>query len=122
MIAPMLWGVSVPFNLLLTAAIGVWLMFAPTLFGTAGLAANTDHLVGAVIAALSVIVMAEVIRAGRFINLALGVWLIAAPWLVGGGATAAGWNDMIAGLAIIALSIPRGPVRERYSTWDRVIV
>lgn len=44
----MLWGVSVPFNLVLAAAIGVWLMFAPAFFGTADRAADSDHLAGAV--------------------------------------------------------------------------
>jgi len=28
----------------------------------------------------------------------------------------------IAGAAAIALSLPRGPVREHYSNWDRLIV
>lgn len=122
MIAPMLWGVTAPWNLIATTAIGIWLMFAPAVFGTGGGVADSDHLVGAVIATISVIVMAEVIRAGRFLNVLLGAWIMAAPWLLGGGATAAGWNDMFAGLAVIALSIPRGPVGERYSTWDRLIV
>ena len=122
MIAPMIWGVTAPWNLVLSAALGIWVMFAPAVFGSSGAAANSDHLVGALITTVAVIVMAEVIRAGRFLNLLLGGWIMAAPWLLGGAATAAGWNDMFAGLAVIALSLPRGSVRERYATWDRLII
>ena len=122
MIAPMVWGVTVPWNLLAAAALGIWLMFSPAFFGTTGAAADSDHLVGALITTVSVIVMAEVIRAGRFLNLLLGGWVVVAPWLLAGAGAATRWNDVIAGLAIIALSFPRGPVRERYATWDRLIV
>ena len=122
MFAPMIWGVSVPWNLVLSAAIGIWLMFAPSVFGTTARAADSDHLIGAIIATVSVITTAEVIRAGRFLNVLLGGWLIAAPWLLNGGSATARWNDVIAGLAVIALSIPRGPVHERYAKWSRLIV
>jgi hypothetical protein len=122
MIGPMIWGVTAPWTLLVSAALGIWLMFAPAVFGTQGAAADSDHLVGALIATVAVIVMAEVIRAGRFLNVLLGGWIIAAPWLLSGGSAAARWNDVIAGLVVIALSIPRGPVRERYARWNRLIV
>jgi hypothetical protein len=32
------------------------------------------------------------------------------------------WSDVIVGTAIVALSFRRGPVRERYANWDRLIV
>ena len=117
----MVWGVTTPWNLLLSAALGLWLMFAPALFGTQGAAADSDHLVGALIATVAVIVMAEVIRAGRYLNALLGAWIIAAPWLLGGASRAAAWNDVIAGTLVVALSIPRGTVREHYAAWDRLI-
>lgn len=122
MFAPMIWGVSVPWNLILTAAIGIWLMFAPAIFGTSGRAADSDHLVGAIITTISVITTAEVIRAGRFLNVLLGAWLIIAPWFLSGASLSARWNDMIAGLLVIGLSLPRGPVRESYAKWNRLIV
>jgi len=118
---PMVWGVTAPWNLLLSAALGLWLMFVPALFGTEGAAADSDHLVGALIVTVSVIVMAEVIRAGRYLNVVFGAWVMAAPWLLTGAARTAMWNDMLAGVVLIAASIPRGPVRERYAAWDRLI-
>ena len=66
MIGPMLWGVTAPWNLVLSAALGIWLMFAPAFLGTQGGAADSDHLVGALITTVAVIAMAEVIRAGTF--------------------------------------------------------
>src|SRR5687768_16180008 len=35
---------NVPWNLLLSAALGIWLMFSPTVFGTTGTAADSGHL------------------------------------------------------------------------------
>ncbi|MGI9077983.1 MAG: SPW repeat protein [Gemmatimonadaceae bacterium] len=94
----------------------------PAVFGTQAGAADSDHLLGALVTMVAVIVMAEVIRAGRFLNVLLGAWIIAAPWLLSGAGTAARWNDVIAGALLIVLSILRGPVRERYAGWDRLIV
>jgi uncharacterized membrane protein len=118
---PMVWGMTAPLNLLLSAALGLWLMSAPAFFGTQGAAADSDHLVGALIATVAVIAMAEVIRSGRYLNVMLGAWVIAAPWLLDGAPLAATWNDAISGALVIALSIPRGPVREHYAAWDHLI-
>ncbi len=116
------WGVTAPWNLVVSAALGIWLMFAPAVFGATGRAADSDHLVGALIATVAVIVMAEVIRAGRFLNILLGAWIVAAPWFLSGATAGAKWNDVAVGLLLIALSIPRGKVREQYASWNRVIL
>jgi hypothetical protein len=97
-------------------------MFAPAIFGATGRAADSDHLVGALITTIAVIVMAEVIRAGRFLNLLLGAWIIAAPWFLSGVTAGAKWNDVFVGIAVILISLPRGSVRERYAKWDRLII
>ncbi len=121
MVAPMVWGVTAPWNLVLSAALGLWLMFAPAFFGTQGAAADSDHLVGALITTVAVIATAEVIRAGRFLNVLLGAWIITAPWLLSGASANARWNDLLTGALVIVLSLPRGSVRERYAGWDRMI-
>jgi hypothetical protein len=66
--------------------------------------------------------MAEVLHAGRFLNLLLGAWLIAALWLLSGAVASTRWNDMLVGVALMPLSLPKGTVRERYGRWDRSIV
>jgi len=117
----MFWGVSLPWNLIVSAALGLWLMFAPSVLGSSGMAAHSDHLVGALTLTVAVIALAEVGRAMRFVNVLLGAWIVVSPWLLGGATTAATWSDMIAGVLIIVLSFPRGPVGERYGSVEGLI-
>lgn len=119
---PMVWGVTAPWNLIVTAAAGIGLMFAPAVFGTQGAAADSDHLAGALITTVAVIALAEVIRALRFLNVLLGAWIIIAPWLLSGATMPAKVNDALAGAVIIFLSFRCGRVREHYAAWDRLII
>jgi hypothetical protein len=118
----MTWGVTLPWPLLVSAALGVWLMASPAVFGSEGAAANSDHLVGALVVTFAGIALAEVTRAARFVNVLAGAWIVAAPWLLAGAGAGATWNDMVAGIAVLALSLPRGRVREGYGGWDRFVV
>jgi len=117
----MVWGVALPWNLLLSAGFGVWLMLTPSLLGGEGLAAHSDHLVGALIVTVAVMALADVGRAMRFANIVFGAWVIAAPWLLAGATPASRWSDAIVGALVILISLPRGPVRERYGSWQRYI-
>jgi ABC-type polysaccharide/polyol phosphate export permease len=117
----MVWGVALPWHLLVTAGVGVWLMFTPSALGSVDSAAHSDHLVGALIVTTAVIALADVGRALRFVNVLLGAWVIAAPWLLGGATSGSRWSGAIAGTLVILLSLPRGPVGERYGTWARFI-
>ena len=117
----MMWGISVPWTLSASAALGIWLMSAPALFGTQGSAANSNYLVGALVVTTAVVTMAEVIRAGRFVNVLAGLWVIAAPWFLSDASTTARWSNAIAGILIVLLSIPGGSIRERYGHWDKYI-
>jgi nucleoside-diphosphate-sugar epimerase/uncharacterized membrane protein len=122
MFPAMAWGMSVPWALLLSAGLGIWLMFAPAIFGSSRGAADSDYLVGALVVTFAVIAMGEVVRALRFINVLFGAWIIAAPWVLSGTTTGATWSDMIAGALLIALSLRRGETRERYGSWDRFVI
>ena len=117
----MIWGVALPWNLLLSTGLGLWLMASPSVFGSTGTAAHSDHLLGAIIVTISVISLADVGRAMRYLNVLLGVAVIAAPWVVGGASTTSRWNDAIAATLVILLSLPRGKVNERYGTWKYLI-
>lgn len=108
-------------NLLISAALGVWLMFAPFALGSTGTAADSDHLVGALMVAVAVIAIAEVGRATRFVNILFGAWAIASVWMMSGATTGATWNDLIVGALVILLSIPRGKIGERYGSFERYI-
>lgn len=118
----MVWGVTLPWFLVISTALGIWLMIAPPVLGTAGAAANSNFLAGALVITVSVVAMGEVVRAFRFINIIVGLWIVAAPWFLSGAGAAGVTNGAIAGLALILFSIPRGKIRERYGSWDRFIV
>jgi nucleoside-diphosphate-sugar epimerase/uncharacterized membrane protein len=116
-------GVTLPWTLVVSAALGLWLMLSRLALGTEPPLADTDHLIGALVITVSVIAMAEVVRPLRFLNLALGAWLILSPWMTDGGSLAGMVSDQIVGVAILALSLPRGRrSREHYGSWDRFIV
>jgi nucleoside-diphosphate-sugar epimerase/uncharacterized membrane protein len=116
-------GVTYPWTLLLSIAIGVWLTFTRLSFDSSGAMANSDHLIGALVVTFSIMAFAEVGRALRYINIPLGAWLIAAPWLLDGIASPlATWNGVMSGIAVIALALPRGRIKDSYAGWDRYIV
>lgn len=122
------WGVTLPWNLLLSAVAGLWMMFAPDVFGTVKsdttgtfTLADSDHLFGALAAVVAVCAMAEVVRAARYLNLLLGLWLVAAPFLMSGSNAGATVNGVAVGLLVAALSLPRGSVREHFAGWDRYV-
>ena len=112
-------GVALPWNLVVTIGIGIWLMLTPWALGVAGAAAHSDHLVGALIVTTAMIALADVGRAVRLVNILFGAWIIVAPWILGGASPVSRWSDLVAGALVILLSLPRGPVGERYGTWQR---
>jgi nucleoside-diphosphate-sugar epimerase/uncharacterized membrane protein len=121
--AAMAWGVTVPWTLVVSAALGVWLMFSRLIFGTEPPMADSDHLIGALIITVAVSAMAEVARPLRFINVLFGLWLIIAPWLLSGATTLGVWAAIVVGVALIGLSLPRGRrSSEHYGSWDRYVV
>ncbi len=119
--AALFWGVTLTWNLLVSVAVGLWLMFAPAALGITGTAAHSDHLVGALIVTAAVIALADVGRVVRFFNILFGAWVIAAPWVLGGATSASRWSDMIAGALVILLSFPRGKIGEKYGDFARYI-
>jgi len=71
----MLWGVTGSWTLCLSAVIGAWLMFSPAVFGSLKPAADSDHLIGAMVVTLSMIALAEVGRTARYAACAPGAKL-----------------------------------------------
>ncbi len=118
----MFWGVTVPWNLLLSAAFGAWLMATPSVFQTQGLAADSNHILGALVVTVAIIAMAEVTRAARFINIALAFGIVVLPWLLAGGTLTASINNLLIGALIIVLSISPGKIMNSYGDWNPLIV
>lgn len=116
----MFWGMSTPWYLVIATGLGVWLMAAPAVLGSTSAAADSNHLVGALVVTFSVITMGEPTRIVRFINIPLGLWIILAPWLLVGASTLTMINGLVVGVALVLVSIPRGAIRERYGSWDAI--
>lgn len=111
-------GVSYPWPIVASFAIGVWLMFTRVTLGTEGAMANADHVIGALVATVSVCALAEVLRPLHYLNRLLGIVLLITPWLfnVGLGALVA---SSIAGVALIGLTLPRTNIQHQYGRWGR---
>jgi uncharacterized membrane protein len=117
----MIWGTGVPSNLLLSAALGVWLLFSPGIFGVDGVVANSTYILASLVVTIAVIAMAEVARAVRFVNILLAVALIVAPFVLGAPSGASTWNGVVSGILLITLSLRRGKIHENYGSWNRYV-
>lgn len=113
-------GVNLPWNLGLSALIGLALLFTRLWPGVDGNLAHAHHLLGSLVLTVVSIAAAEVARPVRWLNALLGAGLIASPFLFPGDTTAM-VVSVVAGVALMALSIRRGPVTSTYGSWDRMI-
>jgi hypothetical protein len=120
----MLWGFTGSWALWASTALGVWLLFAPAVFGIGieRFASDSDRLVGFLVIVVSVICLAEVARPARFLNVLLGSWLLVAPWFIESANVASRLNSAGVGLAIVLLSLPLGRMRDHYGAYDRIVV
>ncbi|HZT41982.1 MAG TPA: vitamin K epoxide reductase family protein [Chthonomonadaceae bacterium] len=102
-------GMTVPWNLAVNVALGIWLMAASAVLGAQGPGANSSFVTGALVIAINMLALAEVARPIRFLTVACGVWLmIGAPWSLWDVAVSMKLNEMAVGAALIFLSFPRG--------------
>jgi hypothetical protein len=114
-------GVSLPWNLALAALIGASLLFTRITLGADGSLANAHHVIGSLVLTVVSIAAAEVARPVRYLNIPLGAALMAAPFMFG-ASTVTSIVSVVLGAALVVLSIRRGPIRERYGNWDRLII
>jgi len=117
------WGMTASPSLIASMLIGVFLMFAPGLVGVSieKPLADINHLGGALLIVISVISMGEVVRRGRFLNVLVALVIAIAPWFVIDGFLGLVIVDLIVGLILIPLAIPRGPKKEKYGLWDKYV-
>ncbi|MBU2045909.1 MAG: SPW repeat protein [Bacteroidetes bacterium] len=118
-----IWGMSFPWTYNVATILGLWLMFSPSIFGVdiETKAADLNHLGGALIVVVAVVCMAEVLRAGRYLNVITGLLIAVLPWFIQDGNLTLAVSSTITGIIVVALSIPRGAVYEKYGLWDKYI-
>jgi nucleoside-diphosphate-sugar epimerase len=114
-------GVTLPWNLAVAAAVGLWLMFTRLTLGAEGGMADADHLIGALALTVISLAAAEVARLLRFLLIPLGAALLVTPFVYDASLpqTLAG---ILCGLLLVALSLRRGTIRETYADWQKLIV
>jgi uncharacterized membrane protein len=116
-------GVTYPWTLIASVAIGIYLLLTPLTHGTAPPLYFSDHIVGCLVVTIAVTALAELTRLLRLLNVPLGLWVAASPFLLEGGNTIATVADVVLGLALAALSLPRGArSQEQYGGWNRLIL
>lgn len=114
-------GVSLPWNLALAGMIGLSLLFTRVTLGAEGSLAHAHHIIGALVLTVVSIAAADVARPVRVLNAVCGVALMLVPFLFDGGAVTAAVTVGL-GLALVLLSVRRGPIQERYGQWSRLLV
>jgi hypothetical protein len=115
------WGFTLPWNLLACIALGIWLMASPSILGMPRGLATSNFILGPMIAAFSIIALAEVFRSVRYLNILFGGSLILAPWLVALPSTGSIANNLIVGLLVIAFAFRKGKIAEKYGAWERLM-
>lgn len=115
------WGITFPWNLVVTASLGAWLMMSPSVTHVLGEISTSDFIEGPLMIAVSIIAMAEVFRSLRYINFLLGISLLVTAWVQPEMSGFASWNNTVVGAAAILLCFRKGPIKERYGAWERFI-
>lgn len=108
------WGMSIPWTLALSAFVGVIVMAIPGAFDVVKPMSSYFHLGGALVTVTAVVAMGEPIRISRYFNVLVGLALAIGPWFAEGGDVVVRVIGLAAGAAVIALALPRGPVRDSY--------
>ncbi len=114
-------GISLPWTLALTMLVGIWLMFTRLTLDSSGDMANAEHLIGAMVLTVAVTAMADVARPVRFLNILFAAGLLIVPFVYG----ITGLHlvaTIVAGIAIILLSLPKGRITGSYGSYSRFIV
>ncbi len=108
-------GVTFPWNLIVSVLLGGILMFGPS--SLSPLFSDIDHVVGALVATIAFIAMAEPARAFRFVNIPLAIIILVCSFV---------FREYFLfhffwSLILIAVCLSRGKILQKYGNWDRFI-
>jgi hypothetical protein len=107
-------GLTFPWNLSVSALLGIFLMAIPSIFHLTGILYQIDPILGAAIAVASVISFSECARKARRLNLLFAGALLIGTWFAHTNITVL-CIQTILGIIIGSLSFRKGLVRERFS-------
>jgi hypothetical protein len=101
--------------------IGLSLLFTRSTLGATGALADAHHILGCLVLTVCAIAAAEMARPVRLLNAVLGVCLLLTPLAFQADCQTIAVT-LTLGLALVLLSIRRGPIKERYGLWNRLLV
>lgn len=102
-------------------ALGLWLMAAPGVLGYDGAARVNDLVVAPIAAAAAAIAISGVTRGFRRVNVLLGAWLVLSAGIFS-RTPPARWSTAAIGLAMLALGLVKGTLRQRYGGGWRALI
>lgn len=114
-------GVSLPWNLALAGLVGLSLLFTRLTLGHEGWMANLDHIIGSLVLTTVSVAAAEVARPVRYLLGPLGIALLITPFAFDANLVSTG-ASIAAGVLLVACCVRRGPIKNRYGAWSRLIV
>ncbi|MFW6094683.1 MAG: vitamin K epoxide reductase family protein [Pseudomonadota bacterium] len=114
-------GLSLPWTLLASILIGCVLIGVRLVAGDTPLA-NANHVIGALVFTVAAASLSELGRPLRLVNVILAVALLGAPFLFTDVSLAVAALDLLAGVSLLGLALPRGRIRNRYGPWERYLV
>jgi hypothetical protein len=106
-----LWGVTFPWNLILSVFLGVFLMCYPSFLYLRGLLFDLDPILGALTVVVSVISCSEFLRRMRYFNLGFALVLFVSAWFSSHFFVL----HIVTAIAIALLCLRKGNFRERGS-------
>lgn len=114
-------GVNFPINLLGAVLLGIFIMASPALGQITNTGADSQHLTGALIVTVAVTSLAEACRACRFLNIVCALWLGVSVFVLPGFSPEFIGVNVLAGLLLILLSLPKGKIEEKYGSFDKFV-
>lgn len=118
---PIGYGVTLPWNLLFSIVLGIWLMVSPSVMQIGKDLATSNYILGPMIAAIAIIALAEVFRSIRYLNILFGFALMLAPCFIPFSGSICVINNILTGLAILLLSFRKGRIVQSYGLWEKFI-
>jgi hypothetical protein len=115
------WGVGMPWNLAVSALLGLSLMILPGVILVSDDLAVSDYIIGPITITVSVIAMAEVFRALRYCLIGLGAWLIIAPLAFSVASTWIASYHLATGALLFIFAMRKGCIKEHYGEMERFI-
>jgi hypothetical protein len=99
---------------IISAVLGVWLMFAPAVLGHVDTTlSDFDRTVGPLVASVSFIAAAQIARSLRWLNLLWAAVLLVAPWFLDAPLLSQ-VNSSLVALIVLALTPLGSPDQTRY--------